>query len=132
MHGVDLDAGEAALLQQHRRGDHLVDLLLDLILGQGGSDAGRVVIVRDLRGTEAAQGVASVPHGHLGHHLGPVGIQAFQQLHRRALEALGGFQGLLAVQRMDGVHQRIRVKGPGENEAKAALGPLLKVGQAVL
>ena len=33
---------------------------------------------------------------------------------------------------MDGVHQRIRVKGPGENEAKAALGPLLKVGQAVL
>ena len=60
--------------------------------------------------------------GDLGEHLRAVGVQAFQKLRGGALEGFGGFQRLLAVQRMDGVHQGVRMEGPGIDQAKAALG----------
>ena len=131
MHGVHLDAREAALLEQHGGGDHLVDLLANLVTGQGRGGDGGVVIVGNFRGTEAAHGVAAVAHGHLGEHPGPVGVQPLQQLDGGALEGLGGLQRLLAVQRVNRVHQGVRVEGPGVNEAEATLGPRLKVGQPV-
>ncbi len=37
VHGVDLNAREAALLEKDGGGDHLVDLLPDLVLGEGGA-----------------------------------------------------------------------------------------------
>ena len=56
VHGVDLDAGKAALLQKGRRGHHLVDLLADLVPGEGGGQPGRVVVIGDLRGDRSTPG----------------------------------------------------------------------------
>ena len=114
VHGVDLNPREPALAEENRRGNHLIDLLLDLLPGQGRSPPGGIVVIGNLRGTEASQGVAAISHGNLGQHLGAIGVQPLQQLHRRPLKGLGGLQRLLAVQGMDRVHQGVRVKGPGK------------------
>ena len=91
----------------------MVDFLLDLLLGEGRGGFGGVVVIGDLRGAVTAHGVAAIAHGHLREHLGAVGVQALQQFYGGALEGLRSFQGLLAVQGVDRVHQYVWVESPG-------------------